>query len=562
MKEQIVNILIIENLKKDAQLLLSTIQSPGNNIFTAKNEDEAQALLIEKDIAIVFYSIDIHPDDSLNFIRQMNQINSSTRDIYIIAISKHKEKVYELVDGIKKGAVDYLLKPFVPNLVKTKLDVYKRIYFKNRRILSLLENIFPQHILEELNRYGKTTPQKFDNASVLFTDFVGFSHIVKEMSPRQLIHQLDYYFSAFDEIIQKYGLEKIKTMGDAYMAVGGVTSTALNVELNTALAAIEIKQFMQTEIAKRKALGKDYWDMRIGIHSGELIAGVIGKYKFSFDVWGDTVNIGARCEQYADLNRVNASSQLFNKIKTYFNGVNRGPIEVKKQQQIEMYHIDQIKAEFSMNGKGEKPNSALRELAGLPKVDFEGLRDFILLTLKSELDENLEYHSIEHTLNVEAAAIKYAQLENLSEEETLFIRTAALFHDAGFLIQYKENEPIGVKIMEKYAPAYGFTSADIQTIGKIIMATHSRVEPKNLMEKIMCDADHDYLGRKDYHFIANKLYRELEVYEHSRSIEDWLKMQIDYLENKHQYYTTTAFNLRQAGKELRIQELKDRLARL
>ena len=251
-----------------------------------------------------------------------------------------------------------------------------------------------------------------------------------------------------------------------------------------------------------------FWELRIGIHSGPLVAGVVGKHKFSFDVWGDTVNVAARCEQNAENNTINISAEFREKIQDYFDCDHRGQIAVKNRGEVEMYFLRRIKPEHSFYGKGVNPNQTLRAVDGLPKADFEGLRTFILNKLKAELDDSLYYHSYEHTLNVEEAMIKYAQLESLGNEELTLCRTAALFHDSGFLVQYENNEEIGIRILNKYAPEFGYDGEDIAVISNIIQATSNKIEPQNLMEEIMCDSDHDYLGRADYHVIAKKLFKE------------------------------------------------------
>ncbi len=561
MKEQIVNILIIDDNETDLNYLYSILQSPGNNIFKSKCKQSSIDIIKQKKIAIVLCSVDTKDIDFFNFVDNITS-NKANKDIFVIAIASKKEKVYKLVKGLKKGAVDYLLKPYIPNLVKAKIDTYKRIYLKNKRISNLLENILPIDTLNEFEHFGKSTPRKHQNCTILFTDFVKFSNKARQLKPKELIEKLDFYFTKFDEIILKYKLEKIKTIGDAYMAAGGVTKKHNIIEINTALAALEIQSFINTEIETQKALGNDYWEIRIGLHSGDLIAGVIGKHKFSFDVWGDSVNVAARCEQTSLPNHINISEDFYKKINPFFETTPRGCIKVKNRGEIEMHFLQRIKPEFSFDKRGHNANYKLRTLANLPTEDFDRIRTDIINQLKIELDENLLYHSVEHTLNVEQAAKKYANLEGLSPKETMLLCTAALFHDAGFIIAYDDNEEIGVKIFKQMAPKYGYSPTDIETISKMILATNNRIEPITLSEKILSDADHDYLGRLDYHHIAEKLRKEISTFKSELNEIEWLKMQINYLENKHKYYTTSAINLRQVGKLKRITELKDKLALL
>jgi len=558
MKEQIVNILIIDDNENDLDYLYSILQSPGNNIFTSKCKDNSIEIINKKKIAIVICSVDTR---DINFFKFVDSITSKREngDIFVITTASKKEKVYKLVKGLKKGAVDYLLKPYTPDLVKAKIDTYKRIYLKNKRISNLLENILPLDTLNEFEQYGKSSPKKHSNCTILFTDFVKFSQKTRQLTPKKLIEKLDYFFTKFDEIILKYNLEKIKTIGDAYMAVGGVTKKHNVIEINTALAALEIQNFINTEIQTQKALGKDYWEIRIGLHFGDLIAGVIGKHKFSFDVWGDSVNVAARCEQTSISNHINISEDFYKKIEPFFETTLRGFIKVKNRGEIKMYFLNRIKPEFAFDKKGLNANYKLRTLANLSTEDFDRIRTDIINQLKIELDDNLLYHSIEHTLNVEQAAKKYANLEGLSPKETMLVCTAALFHDSGFIVEYDNNEAIGMKIFKQMAPKFGYSPTDIELISKMILATNNKVEPITLSEKILSDADHDYLGRLDYHHIAQKLRKELSYFKQDLSDEEWLKMQINYLETKHQYYTTSAINLRQVGKLKRITELKEKL---
>lgn len=558
MLDRICNILIIENNQDELLELLQILRKPGYNIFTAETNTEALEILQTKEIAVVMLDLDaqeLQPYDIIRWINSRDQL----LNINIIVTSTDSDKLYDTIDHSKKGAVDYLVKPFQEKLVTTKIGVYKYLSQKQKRVSRLLENILPAQTLKEFQIHGKSSPKKHQNATVLFTDFVRFSKITQDMNPDVLIKKLDYYFTKFDEIIRKYHLEKIKTIGDAYMAAGGVTEKKPFASIRTALAAIEIQHFMRTEQETARALGRDFWELRIGIHTGPLVAGVVGKHKFSFDVWGDTVNVAARCEQTAENNTINISAEFRKKIKDYFDCDHRGQIAVKNRGEVDMYFLRRIKPEHSFYGKGVNPNQTLRAVVGLPKADFEGLRTFILNKLKAELDDSLYYHSYEHTLNVEEAIIKYAQLENLGDEELTLCRTAALFHDSGFLVQYDNNEEIGMRILNKYAPEFGYDDEDIEIIAKIIHATSNKIEPQNLMEEIMCDSDHDYLGRADYHVIAKKLFKEKAENGEILSEREQIEAQIDYLENKHQYYTTSAINLRKPGKELRIAELKRRL---
>ena len=556
MFDRIINILIVESDEHELNALLSYIYNPGHNVFIAKTLSETEALLNSKDFVIIFCSLDLKGISSEIILKTIHK-NIATKNTTVIVTSVEDEKLIEAVGPTKySGGSDYLTKPFISNLVKAKIGVYKKLHFKHQRVTHLLESILPAQILNDFSLYGKSSPKKKKNASIMFTDFVNFTQKTKNLDPSVLVKKLDFYFTKFDEIIQKYHLEKIKTIGDAYMAVGGVTEDAPNPILRTALAAIEIRNFMLTDISTEKALGRDFWEIRIGIHCGDLVAGVVGTHKFSFDVWGDAVNIASRCEDNSLPNQINISGDYYKNISQYFNCTPRGEIAIKNAGEIEMYFLEDIKADYSLYKEGRIPNVELRKIVKLPLADFEGIRTFIMTKLKAELDDKLKYHSWEHTETVEEAVIKYGELENLSEHELLLVRTAALFHDSGFLYKYENNEQLAVDLFNHLAPRYGYQKQDMKVIEEIIIATSYGAVPTNLLQAVMCDADLDYLGRIDYHVTAAKLFDEMALFVANMSEKERIEVQIDYLENIHKYYTNSAQNVRNPGKERRLEELR------
>ncbi|MDZ4708685.1 MAG: adenylate/guanylate cyclase domain-containing protein [Saprospiraceae bacterium] len=209
---------------------------------------------------------------------------------------------------------------------------------------ALLLNILPKETAEELKTRGMVVPKQLENVTVLFTDFVGFSRIAEHTNADALVNSLNYYFSYFDEIINKYQLEKIKTIGDAYMCAGGIKSTNTNVSVNAMNTAIEILEWVNS-IKEQKPEGIELFDIRIGLASGPVIAGIVGKTKFQFDIWGDTVNIAARMEQASNINKINVAESVYNQVKDYFNFEYRGEIDAKNRGQLIMYHYLSKKTE-------------------------------------------------------------------------------------------------------------------------------------------------------------------------------------------------------------------------
>ncbi len=523
---------------------------------------QALAILKQKEVGILLINIDSPFFGGIELLQSLKEA-STVKNVYKIVLTENSQSGSNLVKGLNEGAIDFIQKPFNPNLVKAKIEVYKALYYKDQRIGQLLENIFPENVLLDLNTFGKFSPKRVENGVVLFTDFVGFSQKSRDISPLKLLKKLEFYFTKFDEITERYKLEKIKTIGDSYMALAGVTENAPQPEIRACLAAIEMRNFMINEREVALAMNKDFWEIRIGIHAGPLVAGIIGTKKFSFDVWGDTVNIASRAEQESEPDKILITQNVHKTIEDYFETTFHGNVEIKKRGGIEkMFFLDVIKNEYCLYNEGKVPNKYILQICDLPTVDFQHMQKDILNKLKSSLPEELIYHDLQHTANVEKAAIRFAKLEGLSDHDLMLLRTAVYYHDAGFLVTYHNNETFGIKLAENNLPQFGYSQTEINIITKIIAATKNGVQPETMLEKIMCDADHDYFGRADYIAVSKKLRTEMENIDESMTDLEWLDFQLNYIELKHEYYTETARNIREYGKKARIQELKAERNRL
>lgn len=203
----------------------------------------------------------------------------------------------------------------------------------------LLLNILPESVANELKEFGRTTSARFEHATVMFTDFKGFTRFSEDHSPEELVKMVDFYFSAFDDIVAKHHVEKIKTIGDAYLCVSGVPESSTNHVKNCIEAAIEISAFVSNSVKKKKEAGLPYLEIRIGIHAGPLVAGVVGSMKFAYDVWGDTVNIAARMEQSSEPGEINVSETVYEEVKTAYEFDFRGEIEAKNKGKLKMYFL-------------------------------------------------------------------------------------------------------------------------------------------------------------------------------------------------------------------------------
>lgn len=221
---------------------------------------------------------------------------------------------------------------------KFVVETSKIIEQEKERSENLLLNILPDETAKELKENGSVEAKRFDNVSVLFTDFKGFTKFSEKLSPEELVKTIDYYFSKFDEIMEKYGIEKIKTVGDAYMCASGLPFPAKNHAYKLVKAAFDIIDFVNEAMSENAEAS---FDIRVGINSGSVVAGVVGTKKFAYDIWGDTVNTASRMESSGEVGRVNISESTYNLLKNNraFEFVERGSIEAKGKGKIKMYFV-------------------------------------------------------------------------------------------------------------------------------------------------------------------------------------------------------------------------------
>ncbi len=208
---------------------------------------------------------------------------------------------------------------------------------EKKRSEDLLLNILPFEVANELKAKGSADAKNFENVTVLFTDFVNFTGVGEKMTPQELINELHICFKAFDGIIDKYKIEKIKTIGDAYLVVSGLPVPDANHAEHIVRAAIEMSRFMQDRV---KQLGDKTFQMRIGIHTGNVVAGIVGVKKFAYDIWGDTVNVAARMEQSSEPGKINISQTTYDLVNDKFFCTYRGEIDAKNKGKLGMYFVE------------------------------------------------------------------------------------------------------------------------------------------------------------------------------------------------------------------------------
>ncbi|GAB3934599.1 adenylate/guanylate cyclase domain-containing protein [Larkinella terrae] len=211
-----------------------------------------------------------------------------------------------------------------------------------QRSEELLLNILPSEVVDELKLTGHSQPRRFERVTVLFTDIQNFTSTGELLSPEELVHEIDHYYRAFDEILSRYRIEKIKTIGDAYLCAGGLPVAYPENATEVVRAALEMRAFMLRNKAERQTQGLRHFEFRIGIHTGPVVAGIVGARKFAYDIWGDTVNTAARMEQHGEVGKINISSATYQLVKEYFQCSYRGKIAVKNKEAMDMYFADEM----------------------------------------------------------------------------------------------------------------------------------------------------------------------------------------------------------------------------
>ncbi|XDD45173.1 adenylate/guanylate cyclase domain-containing protein [Leptospira sp. WS39.C2] len=232
----------------------------------------------------------------------------------------------------------------------------RNLNIERKKSESLLLNILPEPIADELKKEARVIPKRYESASVLFCDMVGFTKIAETMNAEVLVHELDQIFRTFDRICKEFKMEKIKTIGDAYMAVGGIPNENISNAVDAVLCGLKFQAYMAEQKEIHSLQGNVFWEIRLGIHLGPLVAGVVGSDKFAYDVWGDTVNTASRLESSGVVGEVNISRAVYEEINKYFDCESRGLISIKNKADIEMFFVKGFLPEFVSPISPKEPN--------------------------------------------------------------------------------------------------------------------------------------------------------------------------------------------------------------
>jgi len=413
----------------------------------------------------------------------------------------------------------------------------------------------PGDAKKQMNRKAKTSSSlRYKMVTVLYSDVKGFTELSKEQDAEALIDELDNFFFAFDEVVEKHNIQKVKSIGDTFMCAGGIPKKNRTNPVEVIMAALEMQAYLKKLQEESKKNDRKIWSLTFGVHTGPVTATVSGKKKISYDIKGDTANIASRIESASNPTEISVSGMTYEFIKEFFACEFRSKMPVKYKGDVPVYIVKGYRPDLSIDGKGKIPNKAFRTKFQI--IKFEDLNDYVLDRLERELPKHLYYHNYKHTIDVTIGVEIIGYGEGVGEEDMLLLKTAALFHDFGQVDGAIDHEEKGCKIVEKILPKFGYDTEQIEIIKGIIMATKLPPQPKTLLEQIIADADLDYLGRRDMVPVSDTLYQELKVQGIIGSFNDWNKLQVKFL-SMHQYFTNTARNMRTVNKEVQIERIKE-----
>lgn len=339
------HVLVVDDSRVNRARISHVLRQQGHTVTMAENGQEAVNLIDIKSFDLMLLDIVMPEMDGYQVLERMNQ-TGVLRDVPVIVISA-LEETDSVVRCIEMGAEDYLTKPFDPVLLKARVGaslekkrlrdqeqaVLKQLQEEQEKSEGLLLNILPKPIADRLKQGEVIIADSFTDVTILIADIVNFTKLSSDMSPKSLVFLLNGLFSLFDELAEKYGLEKIKTSGDSYMVVGGLPTARPDHAQAVANMALD----MQEEMALYETEGERPLCIRIGIHTGQVVAGVIGTKKFSYDLWGDSVNTADRMQSTGIGGQIQVSQSTYERLDDGYKFEERGIIQVKGKGEMQTY---------------------------------------------------------------------------------------------------------------------------------------------------------------------------------------------------------------------------------
>lgn len=458
-------------------------------------------------------------------------------------------------------ALAFLISWLLRAKLKRELDSLSKVLNKRTDDLmkekakteELLARVLPRNTASEIIEKGKATKIKYNFVTVLFSDIQGFTKIAEEMNPEVLIDELDKFFFYFDSVVEKYGIEKIKTIGDAYMCAGGIPEKNRTNPVEVILAALEMRSYMARLKATSELAGMKYWDIRIGIHTGTVVAGVVGQKKLSYDIWGDTVNTASRMESSGDAGKINISGTTYEFVKEFFTCEYRGKMPVKYKGELEMYFVNGIKE--GLSDENGMPNDVF--LTKVQMIKLQDVEDAVLRIFDEEASPNLYFHNSALVRNVSTQTELLCKAERIGDEDYLSLKLASLFLFTGYINDYENPRDASLAMLRKDLPKYGFSQKIIDAATLLISNSYDN-KKESASDAILHDAHYDYMGRVDYAKLTARLLRELTEYGKHTEPKNWIELQIRLLYDN-DFLTDSARLVRNVTIEEQVEALKQML---
>jgi len=416
---------------------------------------------------------------------------------------------------------------------------------------ALLANLLPKNTADEIMAKGKAAKVKYNFVTVLFSDIQGFTRIAEEMNPEILIDELDKFFFHFDTVVGKYGIEKIKTIGDAYMCAGGIPEKNRTNPIEVILAALEMKVYMNKLKETSEIQGMKYWDIRIGIHTGTVVAGVIGQKKMSYDIWGDTVNTASRMESSGEAGKINISGTTYEFAKEFFTCEYRGKMPVKYKGELEMYFVTGIVP--GLCDENGAPNS--RFITRLQLIKLQDIEDMIIKLFDDEAPPNLYFHNSSLVKNISNQVELISTAKKVNEEDYLILKLSSVFLFTGYIYDYEKPMEASLRLVDEILPRYGFSEGNVESVKKLIKNSFTD-NFESYHDEIIHDGRYDYLGRVDFVKLTDKLLRERTEYGKHTDRKKWIEMQKKTV-LEHEFRTDTAKLLRSVPVEEQMKGLEE-----
>ena len=409
------------------------------------------------------------------------------------------------------------------------------IYRRQRRKLAETQH--------ELENASVRHTRKFDFATVLFADIQGFTKIAEHMNPDQLVDELDRYFIYFDDLVDKYGVEKIKTIGDAYMCAGGVPDTDSANPIEVCLVGLEMIAYVQ----ERRASKDGFWNIRVGINTGPVISAQLGHIKKVFDIWGDSVNTASRMESSSEPGRVNVSGSTYQKIQDYFECEHRGRMPVKYKGEVDMYFVTRLKPEYCLPGSTCRPNALLmRKLQILKISDFEQhVADTAMRGAHANVQRRMDmFLSRVRTL---------ANMEGMKDDDVIVANVAAIL----CFVQeesIKDTTVLSRASTDDLMRRLHLTQEQRDRIYRVVNHIAQYKMPEDIVEEVIYDSFNEVFGRKDIVAQLLRQYEDVSARGTSLTRSEWMSNKRRQLTD-FAYYTDSAKKLCEVPKKRQIEIL-------